>query len=732
METVPSPPSSVLEQLERVLASDVFRTAGRSQRLLRFLVEQTVGGHAERLKEYTLGSELLGRGGSFDPRIDSIARVEASRLRSRLELYYATEGRNDPLVIVLQKGSYVPQFELRQVSIDASAAIASPVRPNHGPMVWLALCFLLGGATAVSVLVVVRRPVSRAVPSTSQPTLRLEVELGSGGELASDVGTDVVISPDGSRLVFVASDSSGVSHIHTRLMSQAEVSEMPGTDGARAPFFSWNGEWVAYWAARRLWKIPAAGGSPIELCEAPDLLGGSWGDDDNIIAALSSDHRLWRIPAEGGKPKVIASLPPGFDRLLWPQVLPGSKAMLFTAVPFDADTGSIIAFSFRDGAQRTVVKGGTFGRYLPSGHLTYINQGTLYAAPFDLERLQVHGSPAPILTDVAYSQTFGFAQFDFSQTGVVVYRRAAGRGQVVVKWIDSDGMTAPILSKPGPYLWPSLSPDGKRLALQTSDSTKPRVLIVDLKSGQQTPVNSEAKAQMSPLWTPDSQCLVIGREMLEWVKSDGSGSSKTLRLDNTSMVVPWSFAPGGKRLAYYAESPVTHFDLWTLPLESAGGQLQTGKPEPFLQTKAVETYPSFSPDGHWLAYDSDESGSFEVYVQAFPAKGKAVQISNSGGRVPRWAPQGGRLFYSANDHRVMVSNYRVKGRAFQADDPRPWSKMRLADTGVLANYDVARDGRRIVGLLPVTDPGEQQSQNHVTLLTNFFDELRRRVSIGGN
>jgi serine/threonine-protein kinase len=726
-----SPPTSAREQLEKVLASDVFRTAGRSQRLLRFLVEQTVDGHAEHLKEYTLGSEVLGRGESFDPRIDSIARVEASRLRSRLEHYYETEGRNDPLVILLPKGRYVPQFEPRQLPIDGPAATGSAVRRTHRPLAWLALCFLLGCATATSVFVVARWSGSRAHRITDQPTLHLEVELRSGGQLGSIVGTDVVISPDGTRLVFVASDSSGVSHLYTRLLSQPKVSEMPGTDGARGPFFSWNGEWVGYWAGGKLWKISSAGGSSIALCDAPDLLGGSWGDDDNIIAALSSDHRLWRIPAEGGPPKAVTGLRPGLDRLLWPQVLPGSKAVLFTAVPFGADSGSITAFSFRSGAQRTIVKGGTFGRYLPSGHLTYINQGTLYAAPFDLERMQIHGAPVPILTDVAYSQTFGFAQFDFSQTGIVVYRRTTGKGQVVVQWIDKAGAMTPILSKPGPYLWPSLSPDGKRLALQTSDSTQPRVLIVDLKSGKLMPINSEAKAQMSPAWTPDSQYLVIGRKMLEWVKADGSGSSKTVRLDNTSMVVPWSFAPGGKRLAYYAESPVTHFDLWTMPLELVAGELRTGKPEPFLETKAIETYPAFSPDGHWLAYDSNESGSFEVYVQSFPAKGAAVQVSIGGGRVPRWAPKGGQLFYAANDHRVMVSDYQVKEGVFQADAPRLWSKTRLADTGVLANYDVSADGNHIVALLPVTDIGEQQDQNQVTLLTNFFDELRRRASAGG-
>jgi serine/threonine-protein kinase len=538
-----------------------------------------------------------------------------------------------------------------------------------------------------------------------------------------------VISPDGSRLVFLASDSNGVSHLYARLISQPDVLEMPGTDGARGPFFSTDGQWVAYWSGSKLWKTPTSGGSPITLCDAPDLLGGSWGDDGSIIATLDSTHQLWRISSDGGTPAAVAGLQPGLDRLLWPQVLPGSKAVLFTSAPFGADSGSIVAFSFRDRVERTLVKGGTFGRYLPDGHLTYVNQGTVYAVPFDLDRLQTRGDPVAILTDVAYSPAFGFAQYDFSQTGIVVYRRTTGRGQVAVSWIDSSGNVVPILSKPGPYLWPSVSPDGKRLALQTNVSGKPRVVVVDLNSGKLAPISSDTDVQMSPAWTPDSQYLVTGREALTWVKMDGSGRSQTIRFDRNDLLVPWSFTPDGARLAYYAMNPATHFDLWTLPVELVGSQWRIGKPEPFLQTKAIETYPAFSPDGHWLAYDSNESGSFEVYVLAFPARGVAVQVSNGGGRVPRWSPKGDQLFFTSNDQRIMVSGYNVKDGVFQAGTPKPWSTTRLADTGVLANFDVAAGGRRIAALLPATDSGEQQAPNHVTILINFFDDLRRRSPI---
>ena len=168
-----------------------------------------------------------------------------------------------------------------------------------------------------------------------------------------------------------------------------------------------------------------------------------------------------------------------------------------------------------------------------------------------------------------------------------------------------------------------------------------------------------------------------------------------------------------------------------MALEADKGELRAGKPEPFLRTQSIETYPAFSPDGHWLAYASNQSGTFEVYVRAFPDNGAQVQISSGGGRIPRWSRRGGDLFYSTDDQRIMVAAYRVNGGSFQADSPRLWSQRRLGDTGVLPNFDVAPDGRRVAALLPVASPAEQQAQNHVTFLMNFFEEVRRRFSAAG-
>src|SRR5260370_41652639 len=163
-------------------------------------------------------------------------------------------------------------------------------------------------------------------------------------------------------------------------------------------------------------------------------------------------------------------------------------------------------------------------------------------------------------------------------------------------------------------------------------------------------------------------------------------------------------------------SPVTHFDLWTVALVADKGELRAGKPEPFLRTQSIETYPTFSPDGHWLAYASNQSGPFEVYVRAFPDNGAQVQVSSGGGRIPRWSRRGGDLFYSTDDQRIMVAAYRVNGGSFQADRPRLWSQRRLGDTGVLPDFYVAPDGRRVPALLSSAGPAPQPAPNHRTLM----------------
>ena len=202
-------------------------------------------------------------------------------------------------------------------------------------------------------------------------------------------------------------------------------------------------------------------------------------------------------------------------------------------------------------------------------------------------------------------------------------------------------------------------------------------------------------------------------------------------MKSNTIQVPWSFTSDGTRLAYHQLTPSTGFDLWTVAVRATETGLVAGTPELFLQTPAYETYPSFSPDGRWLAYGSGEYGKWEVYVRPFPSNGsKEVQVSRGGGRIPRWLPNGRELVYRTDDQRLMVAAYTVKDGSFLADKPQPWTSVQLGDTGVLSNFDLQPDGTRVVGLMPAARAEDQQSPNHVTVALNFSDEVRRRVGRG--
>jgi Tol biopolymer transport system component len=234
---------------------------------------------------------------------------------------------------------------------------------------------------------------------------------------------------------------------------------------------------------------------------------------------------------------------------------------------------------------------------------------------------------------------------------------------------------------------------------------------------------------VAPIWSPDSRYIAfraVGAGM-SVTRSDGAGQPQPLT-QSKNIQYPWSFAPDGKRLAFHEQSSGA-FHLWTVPLQSDDAGPRAGKPEVFLQTQADDRVPSFSPDGRWLAYASNESGTFEVYVRAFPDKGGKWQISNSGGSYPMWSRNGRELFFETLDNRIMVAAYTVKGDSFVADKPRVWSEKPVGGTvNAVRNVDLAPDGKRIAALMPVDTPEGQKAQSHVIFLENFFDEVRRRTA----
>jgi Tol biopolymer transport system component len=587
-------------------------------------------------------------------------------------------------------------------------------------------------AAAVTIIAVVTSWVAwratRPIEQPLRPLVRLDVDLGPDVSLGSPYGADEIISPDGTRLVYVSQN-----RLFTRRLDQPNATELAGTQGAYAPFFSPDGQWVAFFVVGKLKKISVEGGSAIALCDASTGEGGSWGEDGNIITTLSTNGGLSRIPSAGGPPTPVTDLQNGEGTHRWPQTLPGGKAVLFTtnttAVGFDG--ANIEVMSLGDHRRKTLVRGGTFGRYLPSGYLIYVNRGTLFAVPFDLDRLEVHGTPAPVLDQVGYNAAQGFAQLDFSQTGTLVYRSGgAGGGLLTVAWLDGAGKAQPLLAKPGVYGRPSMSPDGQRLALEVTEGSGTDIWLYDWQRDTMTRLTFTGNAN-APLWSPDGRYIAfrVQGEGVYVIRSDGSGKPQPLTQSKNTQL-PWSFTPDGKRLAFTEQDSKTSWDLWTVPLESDNAGLRAEKPEVFLQTPADELYPSFSPDGRWMAYTSNESGINQVYVRAFPDKGGKWQISNSGGAYSMWSRNGHDLFFEALDNHIMVAAYTVKGDSFVADKPRVWSVKPIGGTVGLKNVDLAPDGKRIVALMPVETAEAQKAQSHVTFLMNFSDELRRKVPVG--
>jgi Tol biopolymer transport system component len=620
-----------------------------------------------------------------------------------------------------------PQTE--EPALAAGATAPSPARFGRLPSI-------AAGVLPVVAAVSLWAP-RRSTQPVDRPLVRLDVDLGADVSLpaatnaASVYGSTVAISPDGMRLVYA---SGTPTKLFTRRLDQSKSTELPGTQGAVAPFFSPDGQWIGFRADGKLSKISVEGGAVIALGDVGLSAGAGWSEDGNILTG--STKGLLRIRDSGGPPETVVALGNGGVGLAFPQILPGGKAVLFSAYTApNPDASSIEVLTLADHHRKTVSRGGTSPRYLATsnvtGYLVYLNKATLFAIPFDLEKLETRGAALPILDDVASNGVVGTAQLSISRTGTLVYRRGGESSELLtVAWLDGAGKTRPLLAKPGAYAHPSLSPDGQRLALEVTEGSGADIWVYDWQRDTMTRLTFDGRSRY-PIWSPDGRNIVLqtpGAGM-SVTRSDGAGKPQPLT-QSKNLQYPWSFTADGKRMAFYEQDSKTGRDLWTVPMESDGAGLRAGKPELFLQTPADERDPALSPDGRWLAYASNESGTFQIYVRAFPDKGGKWQISNAGGAFPMWSRTGHELFFEIRDSHIMAAPYRVLGDSFVADKPRLWSERPIASGNGIRNwnFDLAPDGKRIVALMPATEAkGSQEAQNQVTFLLNFFDELRRRV-----
>jgi serine/threonine-protein kinase len=574
-------------------------------------------------------------------------------------------------------------------------------------------------------------------PAELRPLIRMDVQLAADMALpvrAVSAGM-MALSPDGTRLVVALRGADGKVRLYTRPLNQSQLTPLAGTESSSGPFFSPDGQWIGFFADGKVKKIAVEGGAAVPICYAAIMRGASWGDDGNIVLALTAGAPLSRVPSPGGTPTPVTKLNSGERTHRWPQVLPGSQAVLFTASNSgtDFEDANIDAVSVKTGERKTVLRGGFSGRYLAlpngSGRLIYLHQGTLFAAPFDLGRLAVTGTPFRAVEGVSSSTTAG-GDFSFSATGTLLYLVGKGRQGWTISWVDRSGKTQPLHASPGSYIGPRFSPDGKHLAFFAAAGQENDLWVKDLDRDTPRRVSFLGGVIGSPVWTPDGKHIIFksinaGSLGLYWILADGAGEAQRLT-DGKLDEVPYSISPDGKRLAFSAPGNGGSYHIFTAAIEGDPAHPKLGKPELFLGTPGPDLFPAFSPDGRWLAYTSVESGTGDVYVRPFPGPGGRWQISTGGGLFPVWSRDRRELLYRGPDQRVMVVRYTARGDSFTFDKPRPWSPDTVVSVvGSLPTWDLAPDGKRLAAFLE--SEGEAKPATHLTFLLNFTDELQRQA-----
>ncbi len=556
--------------------------------------------------------------------------------------------------------------------------------------------------------------------------------------------TVIALSPDGRTLVFRAIQDTG-GQLFVRPLDRLEATAIPGTEGATSPFFSPEGAWIGFWANGELRKVPVGGGPASAIGRVPGanfpIFGASWGDGDVIVFATADG--LWRMPGSGGQPEAVSK--PSDDEYAHylPRILPGGKAILYTRAKtaFRWDDAQIVVRSLPTGEQKVLIDDAADARYVSTGHIVFVRRGALMAAPFDLARLEVIGGPVALVDGVLQAANMGntdtdsgAGQFAVSDRGTLIYVTGgiAPDDARELVWVDRNGVVENLTALRREFLAPRLAPDGQRVAVITQPSAatgNPRIWIYDVPRRTLTPLTTVDEAAHWSVWSPDGTRVAFSSELagkldLFWKSADGTGTSERLTT-SPYRKQPSSWSRDGKTLAFVQGGPpATGNDIWILDVMSADH-----RPRPLLQTPASESFPTFSPDGGWLAYASNDSGRQEVYVQPYPGPGPRVLVSTDGGTSPTWRSDGKELFYYAvlpgNLRRMMAVPVKATAAGFSGGTPRKLFEGQYIMADPVNGYDVTSDGQRFLMVQRLDPPSESPSE--LVLVENWFEELKVRV-----
>ena len=577
-----------------------------------------------------------------------------------------------------------------------------------------------------------------STPSAPLAVMRFSVPLAQGQLFTSNGRHTLAVSTDGTQIVYNANN-----RLYLRSMSDLEARAIPGTETAgvvNTPVFSPDGRSIVFWSAAdgTLKKIAVTGGVPVTICATDNPYGISWAGENAIVFG-QGPKGIMRVSANGGKPEQLVSVKD--DELAHgPQMLPGGQAVLFTlakgAVADSWDKAQLVVHRLKSGERKIVVEGGADARYLSTGHMVYAIGGILFAVPFDLARLEVTGVPVPVVEGVLRAAQTGSANFSVSNAGSAIYIPGpvyAWSGQLDLALIDRKGVVEPLRLPNGAYESPRLSPDGTRVAFESEDGKDAIIWVYDLAGASAMRRLTFSGRNRYPVWSVDGQRVTFQSDREQdlgifWQRADGAGTTDRLTKPEPGTAhVPYAWAPKGDTLLYSVTKGQS-VALWTLSLPD-------GKIAPFGGVQSTSLRPPnavFSPDGHWVAYSSSETGATSrVLVQPFPATGSINQVSRDGTH-PLWSADGKELFFVPAGQLAVVS---VTTRpAFTVGNPmalpRQFRASQAAGAGARP-YDITPDGKRFIGMIAA---GQTQSGGPATpqiqVVLNWFEELKAKVPAG--
>jgi serine/threonine-protein kinase len=603
---------------------------------------------------------------------------------------------------------------------------AAQRRPKALPLVLGAIA-VLAGALITVMATRMRRDDTAAIT-------RFEIQLP--GENSAPYASPVLaLARDGRRLAFISNQ-----HLYIRRLDRLDMESIPGTDGAAAPLFSPDGQWVAFWQAGLLKRVPVTGGPSMTICEMPrstetgvNSFAGSWGDDDRIVFT-SGGNEVWRVSASGGKAEALIALKPG-ETAFGPQVLPDHQRVLFTLNPGGLwDRAQIVVQRLDTGARQVVVPAGHDGRYLPTGHLLFATSTTVMGAPFDVATGQLTATAVPLVEGVRAAPTLstGVSHFAVSQNGTFVYVTATTIEPRTLVWVDRTGHETPLPAPPHAYRYPRLSPDGSRIAVEAEDGDND-IWIWEVGRATLTRLTQTPESELSPLWSPDGRYVWFqstrqGAANIFRQLADGTHEAERLTTD-PSRQLPDAFTPDGKVLVFRTLDTSNRYDLLVMTTDAGA------RPKPLIQTRFNEQNADLSPNGRWIVYQSDDSGQVEVYVRPFPnvEDGRWI-VSSGGGHRPVWARTGREIFYRSSEGAMMSVSIREQPTTLTIGPPARLfdgpsyygGKPGLVGGNPGRHFDVTADGQRF---LMVKEAPRRSDSARVVVIENWSEELKARVPV---